>query len=282
MMGYYLAAGALWAAACLMFLLRLRAGSETARLLLNLELGWLVTFGLLATTVGVLKGHPRVQNKLYRVLFGGGLALFFLGWVGLQYLSTVAWANCILLWESGVYRYVIVGRAIANLPMAWLFLVLWLRALLAVFPSVGDSKADRPAEVENSLLDPSDKDTQALTAAYAIVAQAPNDRLDATIDQFRTTFQAPFLEFEGALVRDVLTTTAVGGTAGGICKICQAGVGEGQRVTAIGCAHQFHAECLLQWLGRHVHCPVCRLEYRETLVRVMREHPGRLDAVLMA
>ncbi|XP_035665660.1 uncharacterized RING finger protein P32A8.03c-like [Branchiostoma floridae] len=44
------------------------------------------------------------------------------------------------------------------------------------------------------------------------------------------------------------------------CVICQDGMKEGEKVIKFPCPakHQYHKDCLLQWLQRGSSCPVCR------------------------
>uniref|UniRef100_A0A6C0HFG5 RING-type domain-containing protein n=1 Tax=viral metagenome TaxID=1070528 RepID=A0A6C0HFG5_9ZZZZ len=49
-----------------------------------------------------------------------------------------------------------------------------------------------------------------------------------------------------------------------VCSICQENYTEGQAIRTIThCDHKFHKNCIDTWLGRNVHCPVCRHDIRE-------------------
>ena len=43
---------------------------------------------------------------------------------------------------------------------------------------------------------------------------------------------------------------------GQTCSICLEPIG--YRYRRLHCSHVFHSGCILQWLGRARHCPVCR------------------------
>lgn len=42
------------------------------------------------------------------------------------------------------------------------------------------------------------------------------------------------------------------------CTICFAPLEEGERVGALTCNHQFHTDCLKEWLPRRNTCPLCQ------------------------
>jgi hypothetical protein len=42
------------------------------------------------------------------------------------------------------------------------------------------------------------------------------------------------------------------------CTICFAPLEEGERVGALTCSHQFHTDCLKEWLPRRNSCPLCQ------------------------
>jgi hypothetical protein len=49
------------------------------------------------------------------------------------------------------------------------------------------------------------------------------------------------------------------------CSICQDSFGEGQAIRSIRkCGHEFHRECIDIWFQRNVHCPMCRLDIRDS------------------
>lgn len=65
------------------------------------------------------------------------------------------------------------------------------------------------------------------------------------------------------VVRDALPTRIVdrqmlGEDGRAECPICQESVERGMDVTALPCAHWFHADCIEPWLQTHNTCPVCR------------------------
>lgn len=54
------------------------------------------------------------------------------------------------------------------------------------------------------------------------------------------------------------TKLAADGDGGDSCSICLEPMLRGESVLPLGCAHIFHAECLLSWLGRSATCPLCK------------------------
>ena len=49
------------------------------------------------------------------------------------------------------------------------------------------------------------------------------------------------------------------------CSICQDSFVEGQTIRSIRqCGHEFHRECIDIWFQRNVHCPMCRLDIRDS------------------
>jgi hypothetical protein len=42
------------------------------------------------------------------------------------------------------------------------------------------------------------------------------------------------------------------------CSICQQVIRNREPAKKLPCQHIFHSECISQWLGRSVTCPVCR------------------------
>ena len=46
------------------------------------------------------------------------------------------------------------------------------------------------------------------------------------------------------------------------CVVCQAGMVAGERVRTLPCRHQYHTECIDEWLGAHKTCPVCKAEVK--------------------
>ncbi|KAI3801782.1 hypothetical protein L1987_29896 [Smallanthus sonchifolius] len=44
----------------------------------------------------------------------------------------------------------------------------------------------------------------------------------------------------------------------GKCAICLDEFKAREKIAQLRCAHRFHSECLLPWLGSNAHCPCCR------------------------
>lgn len=42
-----------------------------------------------------------------------------------------------------------------------------------------------------------------------------------------------------------------------MCVICQCDYEEGEQIKTLTCQHQFHDECIMQWLKNHSTCPIC-------------------------
>lgn len=60
------------------------------------------------------------------------------------------------------------------------------------------------------------------------------------------------------------TETHMAVPAGTTCAICQEEVTCATRLRA--CGHNFHGQCISQWLGMNPRCPVCRHDIRLTTV----------------
>lgn len=58
------------------------------------------------------------------------------------------------------------------------------------------------------------------------------------------------------------TETHMAVPAGTMCSICQEEVACATRLRA--CGHNFHSQCISQWLGMNTRCPVCRHDIRLT------------------
>jgi len=56
-----------------------------------------------------------------------------------------------------------------------------------------------------------------------------------------------------------------------ICSICHEPLVDNPPLTTTPCNHQFHRECLCQWLhfGSRTNCPVCRRRFTELQVEAM-------------
>jgi len=48
------------------------------------------------------------------------------------------------------------------------------------------------------------------------------------------------------------------------CSICQEDYNEGEILSDLPCAHNFHKKCVTQWLTLHNSCPVCRKSLEES------------------
>jgi hypothetical protein len=42
------------------------------------------------------------------------------------------------------------------------------------------------------------------------------------------------------------------------CVICQCDYDDGDQVKTLTCQHQFHDDCVMQWLKNHSTCPICK------------------------
>merc|ERR1740121_2564594 len=58
-----------------------------------------------------------------------------------------------------------------------------------------------------------------------------------------------------ALPEEVYTVEAHGELEG--CSICLSDFDEGNRIRRLPCSHNFHAQCIDQWLKRSTRCPLC-------------------------
>ena len=47
---------------------------------------------------------------------------------------------------------------------------------------------------------------------------------------------------------------------GRTCSICLEKYEVGQKLRTLPCLHNFHAECVDNWLGRKANCPVCKFD----------------------
>lgn len=70
----------------------------------------------------------------------------------------------------------------------------------------------------------------------------------------------------------VATETHMSVPAGTTCAICQEEVTCATRIRA--CGHNFHGQCISQWLGMNTRCPVCRHDIRLTNARPPSANEG--------
>lgn len=71
---------------------------------------------------------------------------------------------------------------------------------------------------------------------------------------------------------DAATETHMAVPAGTTCAICQEEVTCATRIRA--CGHNFHGQCISQWLGMNTRCPVCRHDIRLTNARPPSANEG--------
>lgn len=50
------------------------------------------------------------------------------------------------------------------------------------------------------------------------------------------------------------------------CLICMVGLEEGDRIGDLSCQHNFHADCLKEWIKRRNACPLCNTQVADTEV----------------
>ena len=55
-----------------------------------------------------------------------------------------------------------------------------------------------------------------------------------------------------------------GQSAGKFCTICLGGYEDGDVVNTLPCQHQFHKECIVEWLGFNGVCPICKRSIKKT------------------
>ena len=60
----------------------------------------------------------------------------------------------------------------------------------------------------------------------------------------------------------VISAPTTGEEEPSTCVVCQAGMVVGERARTLPCRHQYHTECIDQWLGAHKTCPVCKAEVK--------------------
>ncbi|KAH9326225.1 hypothetical protein KI387_006403 [Taxus chinensis] len=61
------------------------------------------------------------------------------------------------------------------------------------------------------------------------------------------------------IIVDTLTSSVIhGGDTD--CTICLAGINNGETSKILPCEHEFHAECLDNWLAAHNQCPLCKYQ----------------------
>lgn len=51
------------------------------------------------------------------------------------------------------------------------------------------------------------------------------------------------------------------------CVVCLVDLGENEQVTAIGCRHPFHYDCLIDWAKVKMLCPMCQQPLREAMLK---------------
>ncbi|CAA0836356.1 RING/U-box superfamily protein [Striga hermonthica] len=46
--------------------------------------------------------------------------------------------------------------------------------------------------------------------------------------------------------------------SGEMCVVCQDSLGDGEQVAGLGCGHDYHVDCIKQWLREKNVCPLCK------------------------
>ncbi|CAA0812424.1 RING/U-box superfamily protein [Striga hermonthica] len=47
--------------------------------------------------------------------------------------------------------------------------------------------------------------------------------------------------------------------SGEMCVVCQDSLGDGEQVAGLGCGHDYHVDCIKQWLREKNVCPLCKV-----------------------
>ncbi len=87
------------------------------------------------------------------------------------------------------------------------------------------------------------------TSSAVVTFTIPNNFTDPVV-------VAPTQEQITAALEDISTSTAS-------CAICQDAISSGGCLIR-SCRHEFHRNCLTNWFGMSVRCPVCRHDIRES------------------
>ncbi|MEW5306672.1 MAG: hypothetical protein WDW36_009122 [Sanguina aurantia] len=73
-----------------------------------------------------------------------------------------------------------------------------------------------------------------------------------------------------------------GASEGDCCAICLMEFEEGETLQLLPCRHAYHPQCIEQWLGRDIHCPLCKADVLEALkTQLIAAAPNVNVAVLL-
>lgn len=48
------------------------------------------------------------------------------------------------------------------------------------------------------------------------------------------------------------------------CRVCLNGYKSGERLALLGCKHEYHIDCIKEWLKRNASCPICRQDVKKS------------------
>ncbi|GKY93673.1 hypothetical protein MPSEU_000334600 [Mayamaea pseudoterrestris] len=81
----------------------------------------------------------------------------------------------------------------------------------------------------------------------------------------------------------LLLRLPIGRSVNSMCAICLSQYEPGERVTWFShCPHVFHTECIIGWLSKKQHCPICRQEYTDVLPAMQHENEQQQRQLAMA
>jgi hypothetical protein len=131
---------------------------------------------------------------------------------------------------------------------------------------------DLPDAVRNRVLANRNRQTLVMLDLIRTLAEPPSSRgvvtrgtrshftIDLTQDLLNT-FHDPVPVLPTAAQISAAVELAVTPPAGELCAICQENMATSTRLNH--CRHYFHHNCITQWFGTSVRCPVCRNDIRE-------------------
>jgi hypothetical protein len=114
-----------------------------------------------------------------------------------------------------------------------------------------------------------------LTQIYDNSNEVSLEKIERLLRDFRILLdEVQLLSAERKILREKFTRVSTGQETDPSCAICICDFEAGQEVTAVGCRHLFHADCLTNWLEIKLNCPLCKIPMREGILRGLIDLPN--------
>jgi hypothetical protein len=238
-----------------------------------LELIYVASFFAVTTDYAVMTRIDPFESHILYCLFILAMAVLGVVFAVDNIYYTVFLLGELTAGAKGPRYALLLIRCLSLIPGLYLYAQIWLGAFCSRGAQLAESlKLGSAGQL--AILSERDLDHIHLNQAYAEIKTVRPNHVDGLINKRRFLFdRVSLLPVEAELIEQRFTKLIQKSPAGHYCGICQLGFSDGQKVSSIGCTHPFHQKCIYGRMSTRAECAICKMDYREVLLRSVRNFP---------